>query len=132
MNTRSIIWIVIVVILVGGAYYLSQRSTEPRNEEVIKIGAILYLTGDFAPFGTAINQGALLAVENARERGLDVEYISEDDQSTVAGSVSAANKLVSVDAVDGVITATIQEVKPVVEVFNNPNVTKVESLGASP
>jgi len=88
----------------------------------MKIGGLLFLSGDFAFFGEAINQGAILAADEAKEKGIDVVYIPQDDQSTATGAANAANKLVNVDRVDAAITATVQEVKPVTGTFNGTSI----------
>ncbi len=114
----KIIWIVVAVVVVGGAVWMNQsRQNTELTGETIKIGAILPMSGDFAVFGEAINKGALLAIDEAKAQGIDIQYISEDDHSTAVGSTNAANKLIKTDKIDGAITATVQEVKPVAPIF---------------
>lgn len=113
---NKIIWLVVAVVVVGG-YFALNKKEDPQTNEPIKIGAILPLSGDFAVFGEAINRGALLAIDEAKAQGLDIWYISEDDHSTAVGSTNAANKLIKTDKIDGAITATVQEVKPVAPLF---------------
>ncbi len=108
---------VAVAVIGGGIAKVKRSHRDQVTGQTIKIGSILPLSGDFAIFGEPISQGAQLAVKEAQEKGIDVQYISEDDRSTLAGSTNAANKLVRVDGVQGVMTAMVQEVKPASPVF---------------
>ena len=122
MNIKKSLWITLaIVVAVGiGIYLYSQK--QRSSSELIKIGAILPLSGDFAVFGEAINRGAMLAVDEAKQQGFNIQYISEDDHSNAVGSTNAANKLVRTDNVDAAITATVQEVKPVAPIFESANI----------
>jgi len=120
MNKTKSIAIILVILILAGVVYSLKRSKVAEGP--IKIGSILSLTGDFAPFGESINQGAQLALDEAKDQGLQVEYFSEDDRSTANGSTTAANKLVRINKVDAVFTATLQEVKPAAPVFSNTEV----------
>lgn len=126
MNTKKLIPLIIIVIAVAALALLLVNKPRARTSvEPIKIGAILPMSGDFADFGEAINKGALIAIEEAKKEGANVEYISEDDHSNPTGSVNAAQKLVQLDKIDGVLTATVQEVKPVASIFESSKVPLV-------
>jgi branched-chain amino acid transport system substrate-binding protein len=112
---------VALVILIGG-YFVMNKKEKVTNHGTIKIGATLPLSGDFAIFGEPINKGALIAIDEAKKSGIDVEYIVEDDHSNASGSTNAANKLVKIDKADAVMTATVQEVKPIVSIFKKGNI----------
>jgi len=108
MNTRSIIWIVIVVVLIGGAYYFSQRSTEPQNERPIKIGVIASLTGKGAERGESTMQGLDLALKEINEsnilKGREIELVYQDVALDGASSApSALNLLADVEKVVAII-----------------------------
>jgi branched-chain amino acid transport system substrate-binding protein len=118
MNKKILVLIgvlVVVIILIG---ILGKPAKKQEITEVVKIGAVLPLTGDFATFGESINQGAELAVKELQAQGYRIEYVTEDDKSSAAGSVNAANKLLNADKVAGVLTATVQEVKPMKSAFD--------------
>lgn len=125
INMKKIVLGVVAVIVIVGAVMLVKGNDDQStltNGELIKIGAILPMTGDFAFAGEAINQGALLAIDEAKVQGINIQYIAEDDRSTAVGSTNAANKLVRNDKVHGAITATVQEVKPVAPIFASAGV----------
>lgn len=116
MNKK--IWIIVAVIILGGIVWLGlSKNKVPVTNEPVKIGSIMPLTGDFAFFGGEILKGEQIAIDEAKKDGWNVELISEDDQSKPTGSVNSANKLVRVDKVDVVLTAILQEVKPMTGIF---------------
>src|SRR3989344_3161297 len=124
---KVILGIIAIIVIVGVVVLARGADNGPSitSGELIKIGAILPMTGDFAFAGEAINKGALLAIDEAKAQGINVQYISEDDRSTAVGSTNAANKLVRTDKIHGAITATVQEVKPVAPIFASAGVPLV-------
>ena len=76
----------------------------------VKIGAINGLTGGLAAYGPPILNGSKLAVRHVNEQGgilggRKLVILSGDTQSTPQGAVDAAQKLISVDRVVGIIGA---------------------------
>jgi len=77
---------------------------QPKKEpEVIKIGAILPLTGDASIYGSALKEGLDLALEEINTKGgiigKKVVVIYEDSQADPKVAVSAINKLINIDKV---------------------------------
>lgn len=70
----------------------------------IRVAIVGPLTGDFASYGTEIQQGAQLAVDelNRSAGGEHVTLIAED-ACLPAATVSAANKLINVDHINAVV-----------------------------
>lgn len=77
---------------------------EPKAPSVV-IGAILPLSGSAAAFGVSSSRGITLALEGLsavdRER---VKVIIEDDGLNNSRSITAAQKLITVDKVDALLT----------------------------
>lgn len=91
-----------------------------QSSDVIKIGVILPLTGNYAVIGEGEKKGIDMAVETLQQKfpGKKIEIIYEDYASETKNAVTAANKLISVDKVDAIITSTTaasEAVSPVVE-----------------
>lgn len=65
------------------------------NNNSLKIGAILPLTGDLAKYGESGKNGLTIALEEFKEshRDLNVDVIIEDDKGEVKTALSAVNKL---------------------------------------
>ncbi|TRZ64910.1 MAG: hypothetical protein D4Q79_00530 [Spirochaetia bacterium] len=119
-TTKIIIGIIITVLAVGGIWYGVSR--KPAEKGAIKIGASLSLTGDMAPYSEEINKGIILAIEEAKQKGINVEYIAENDEFKPAEFVTVANKLLEVDKVNAVLTPWATAVKPTAAIFNQAKI----------
>lgn len=90
------------------------------QKDTIKIGVILPLTGNFAVIGEGEKKGIDMAIENLKEKfpNTKIEVVYEDFASETKNAVTAANKLISVDKVDAIITSTTaasEAVSPITE-----------------
>ena len=75
----------------------------------ISVGLVLPITGRFASFGLPIQRGFELAVEevnNSQLSDVKLQFITEDDQSTIEGAVAAYNKLIHQDGVSAIFGPT--------------------------
>ena len=84
-------------------FYLSQNQ-KSRNlgNRSIKIGLVSPLTGDFAFYGESTKAGAELAKKDLAKQGIEIQITAEDGQIDAARSLSAAQKLISVDGVQAI------------------------------
>jgi branched-chain amino acid transport system substrate-binding protein len=84
------------------------RIRQSPENEVLKIGAILPMTGRLAVMGEVEKNAMLLAQEdfNAGQTGKKIEIIFEDGKGNPAEAVSAARKLLDLDKVDILLTST--------------------------
>ena len=87
--------------------------TAGTGGDTVKIGLIAPLTGDVATYGTAVEKGASLYVEQLNEQGgingKQVELIKYDDKGSATEATNAYQRLVSSDdvvAVLGAVTST--------------------------
>ena len=80
-----------------------------EKTNILKIGAVLPLTGDIASYGQAARKGIDLAVmeinANAGAQGRQFRIIYEDNQGKATESVTAMQKLISIDGVSVVMGA---------------------------
>ena len=75
----------------------------------ISVGLVLPITGRLASFGLPIQRGFELAVEevnNSQLSDVKLQFITEDDQSTIEGAVAAYNKLIHQDSVSAIFGPT--------------------------
>lgn len=122
---KKIIGIAAIIIIVSIAFWAvsSEKTRRLSSNEPIKIGAVLSLTGDAAPWGESSKNGIDLAVKTINQNGgIDgrlVEVVFEDDHTNGKDAVSAYNKLVKVDNVSGIIGSvfdfTTQPLLPLAE-----------------
>ncbi|RXT02381.1 penicillin-binding protein activator [Ammoniphilus sp. CFH 90114] len=84
-----------------------EQSTGENGSKVVKIGAVLPLTGVTAYYGTQIKQGIDLVLEELETQGgmegLKIEVIYEDDKGIPAEAVNSTQKLITQDKVTAII-----------------------------
>ena len=82
-----------------------ENETPKTDKPIIKIGAILPLSGDLAIWGNSEKQGLILAKENLpTDLRNQYDLIFEDSSNTNKNIQHIAQKLISVDKVDALIT----------------------------
>jgi len=96
----TIISVVVIVILASVLLYYNQKQKEA---DVIKIGAILPLTGPAASFGQYVRDGIDLALQEINNGKLHVIY--EDSEGQPEQAVNAYQQLVNLEKVNIVIAA---------------------------
>ena len=100
---KSIWWIVgiVVVILIIVGVSANNKSSQSKP---IKIGVILPLSGDLAMLGEPAQKAAQFALDNYPGTKNQYQLIFEDDQFNGSKTVTAANKLISIDKVNAIIS----------------------------
>lgn len=128
MNKYLISFVVLFIIFIG-AYYLfftnpgelqTTSETPTTTAETIKIGLLIPMTGEMAPWGEAALAGVRVAAKEINDaggvNGHSLEIFSEDDLCTAEGAVTAMTKLVVAQQV----TAVIGSLCPVAAAASNP------------
>lgn len=100
------------------AFFLSCDNTKKNDD--ITIGVILPLTGKFAVIGEGEQKGINLAIDSLKKKfpNKKIKVIFEDFASETKNAVTAANKLISIDKVDAIITSTTsasEAVSPIID-----------------
>ena len=121
-QTPLIILLLTAIVLLGvGSYQnFAQRSASSTSAMVMRAGVLAPLTGDFATFGTSIQNGLELAREELVDSGAITEItVSYEDVCVPRDAVAAVHKLIEVDKVS-VISASFclvgfEPVIPIVE-----------------
>ncbi|RJP72364.1 MAG: hypothetical protein C4539_03590 [Ignavibacteriales bacterium] len=98
-----------------------------KEEEIIKIGAILPLTGEGAVYGEAVKNAAELAIEKINKQGgingNRLMCIYEDSQGRSELAVRVANKLIDMDNVNVIVGAlSSSEVLAIAPILNKKQV----------
>jgi len=98
--SATLLIILVSLVLVSGC---------AKEEKVVKIGAVLPLTGDGAQYGDNARKGINLALDEVNSsgssNGITVEVVYEDSQLDARIGTQAMRKLISVDKVVAVIGA---------------------------
>lgn len=122
-NTKWIIGVIIVVVIIGIAYFVSKNPSQPTSTEPIKIGLLYPLTGNAADIGKNDKTAFEIAVKEINEKGgikgRKIQIIAEDSHGCdAATAVTAMQKLVNIDkvvAVDSVCSNVTIASHPVAE-----------------
>ncbi|WP_274308615.1 ABC transporter substrate-binding protein [Solibacillus daqui] len=115
----------------------SGGSGNSASGDVIKIGANLELSGAVASYGSSINDGAKLAIEEINAAGgIDgkkIEYIPVDNKSETAEATSAAIRLAEQEKVVAMLApATSGNSVATVQIANQHKVPIVTASGTAP
>ncbi len=98
---------IIAVTLIGiiGIFFQPKKQ-DIENKQVIRIGAILPLTGDFGNIGQSFKNAVLLAKKDLEKKNLKnkYEFIFDDDSFETRKTISAFQKQRSLDKVKAVIS----------------------------
>ncbi|MCD4768332.1 MAG: ABC transporter substrate-binding protein [Methanosarcinales archaeon] len=125
----AIMFIVAIVTLSG--------CTDTVEEEEVKIGTLLSITGDLAPYGGPMENAAKLAIEEVNANGgllgKRVTLISEDSQTSEIAAVDAANKLVKVNKVPAIIGAAGSSISlSFIDITTSNNVVQISPSNTAP
>jgi ABC-type branched-subunit amino acid transport system substrate-binding protein len=96
----------IVVILI--AVLLIVGGSKKGNKEVVRIGVIGPITGNYSAYGATFAKGVQIALKQLDQSNTRYRYevIIEDDAGSQANAASAANKLINIDKVKAIFTTT--------------------------
>ncbi|MCK4348918.1 MAG: penicillin-binding protein activator [Thermoplasmatales archaeon] len=126
--------LIIIGLVLGGLVWTGcQKKAE---EKVLKVGAILPLTGDGAQYGEKAKRGIELALEDINSKkiiGENIKIIYEDSQGEPQKSVSAFQKLINIDKVKFVLgPATSPEVLSIAPLAERNKVLILTSTASAP
>ena len=108
MKKIHVILIAAIVLIAGTLLVITRGcSSKSKDSEVVKIGALLSLTGDNAQQGNLAKNGILIAVEKINNEGgingKKVELIIEDTYTDANRTNTALKKLATMDKVKGIV-----------------------------
>lgn len=103
------VWIVVVLVVLGGIAWVVQKGAGPATLETgpIKIGVMVPLTGDGAVYGEPARTIYEIAAKEINDaggiNGRPIELVIEDSKCNGKDGANAAQKLVNVDKVQIII-----------------------------
>ncbi len=108
MKKQNLVWGALIVLAIVAIVVLRLPRYTQKSEVVIKIGVVSSLSGPGAVFGNSFLAGVTLAEEELQKQtvGTKVSYqiIAEDDGGKPGTAASAAEKLITVDRVQAILT----------------------------
>jgi len=106
-NIKIIIGIIVAVVIVGLIVSYSSNKKSVSEKQTIKIGVIAPVTGPASAFGQPLVKALELALKDVpKDSKYNYEIVIEDDATNPAKSASAAQKLIQIDKVQAIISAT--------------------------
>jgi branched-chain amino acid transport system substrate-binding protein len=135
MKAFKVLAVLAIVALVGSGFALAPTASAQSN--VIKIASQSPLSGGQSVLGTAISNGARLAIEQLskpiEDLGFKIEYVPFDDQATPDVGVSNAQNIVNDAAILAVIGHLNSGVAiPASEVYNKSDLVMVSPANTNP
>ncbi|MBQ7280488.1 MAG: ABC transporter substrate-binding protein [Bacteroidales bacterium] len=110
---------------------LGSCKTNNQNE-TIKIGALLSLTGDNAQQGNLAQNGILVAVDKINEEGgingKKIKLVIEDTRTDANGTITAMNKIAKLDKVSGIIVTGDTELPIVNQLADNYGIPIIATI----
>jgi len=104
---KTILWLIVAIIIVGGVWYGVSRKPVLVKEEKIKIGVIAPLTGPLGVQGQWMINGIELAKKDLNKKGgvngREIELIYEDTKCSPKDTTIALQKLINIDNTVGII-----------------------------
>jgi len=125
LRLKTSLTILVAFIAIFAITLTGCTKAKEKGPEVIKIGAILPLTGPIAFLGVPVKNAIALAVEEINKEGgineKKIKVLYEDSAGQAKNAVQAMNKLVDIDKtkiVFAFLTSIIETVKPIADQKN--------------
>jgi len=100
-KTKIILWIIIIVIIIGGLWYGQGKKAEKESKNKLEVAVIIPLTGPSSPEGEDFLNGLLLAKEKLNP---DIIFYIEDSQGKATEGLTAAKKLLDTKNIDIIVS----------------------------
>lgn len=99
-------------------FFVANSFAESTVPEVIKVGALLSLSGDYAPYGSEIAKGIELAALHPSTDACKLKFSFQDIGSfSAAGAASASQRALTIDKVDLGVVMGIDETDGIAPIF---------------
>lgn len=125
---KNVIYNLLVLVLLLGC--------KQNQNNSVKIGAVLPLTGSYAQYGMYMKQGIEIALEDAIKSGIikrsEVSFIYEDSKAESKTSINAFNKLIEIDKVIACIPATSAVTLAMKPIANKNEIVLINATAISP
>lgn len=126
IKSKFVISILLIAILVMAGCQMGESET-------VEIAVLCPLSGDVATFGESYRNGALMAIEEAQEAGMDVEAIIEDTRCDAQEAANAANKVIFEDEVQFIVGAVCSSASiPISEIAEANQVLQISGASTNP
>jgi len=125
-SRNKLVWVLIAILILAGVIIYVNDQKQPKDD-VIKIGAILPLTGATAQYGESLRDGMELAKEELVKKGLNLEIYYEDSAGDPKQAVSAYQNLKLKD-IDIIVSALSRSSMALVPIVNNDKIPLIMTV----
>ncbi|MFP3896944.1 MAG: ABC transporter substrate-binding protein [Anaerolineales bacterium] len=126
LKSRILVTILLIATLAVSGCQLAQS-------QAVKIAILGPLSGDVKTFGESNRNGALMAIEEAREEGMEIETIIEDTRCDAQEAANAANKVIFEDEVKFIVGAVCSSASiPISEIAEANQVLQISGTSTNP
>ncbi len=122
--TKAILAIVAIALIVWGIVAIVEKPSTSSTKATVKIGLVLPMTGNAGFLGESAQNAAELALKDAGVTKNDYKLVFEDDSFDPVKTVTAVNKMISVDHVSSIVTfgsGTSNAASPITEANKIPH-----------
>ena len=128
---KKIILAIIIVAISSGIYLISKIKT---NSDIIKIGALIPLSGIASNYGEGSREGIEIAKEELATKypNININVVYEDSFYSPKGGVDGYKKLKNIDNISAILTGASQVSIAVKELTDKDNVLQMAIWSGAP
>ncbi len=119
MKNIAVLVALAAAIVFGTALFKDEGGDAARSE-IIRVGVIIPLSGQYAALGESNRNAILMAKEELKAHNIEVFF--EDDKYDAKTAVSAYQKLKNIDGIDAVIMTSAPSIQSVAPLTNQGNI----------
>jgi neutral amino acid transport system substrate-binding protein len=137
MSNKMKIGFIALIFIISIIAFSGCVENDDQAKTDVKIGTLLSITGDLAPYGGPMQDAAKLAIEEVNENGgllgSHVTLINEDSQTSEIAAVDGANKLVKINKVPAIIGAAGSSISlSFIEITTKNHVVQISPSNTAP
>ncbi len=118
MKAKIILSVILAIVIISSISYFLQPTGKIVSEKEVKVGAMLWLSGDYSIFGTSMQRGIEIALDELNQNDIKYKVIFEDEGTiNVQKAVEISRKLIDVDGVDVALAPAANEGKSISPIF---------------
>ena len=128
---KIILYAIVIIAISSGIYLISKIKT---NSEIIKIGALIPLSGIASNYGDGSREGIEIAKEELATKypNLNIDVVYEDSFYSPKGGVDGYKKLKNADNISAILTGASQVSIAVKELTDKDNVLQMAIWSGAP
>lgn len=137
MSNKMKIGFIALIFIISIIAFSGCVENDDQAKTDVKIGTLLSITGDLAPYGGPMQDAVKLAIEEVNENGgllgSHVTLINEDSQTSEIAAVDGANKLVKINKVPAIIGAAGSSISlSFIEITTKNHVVQISPSNTAP